>query len=106
MLRAMRSLAGLGASRTLLKTAVRGGLLRLSSHELSHGEGVLGSRNVRRFPVASILAIEIEPMDPSGRAVRLRLRTAEGEALTLEGVNPVAARRLRELVAILRGERG
>lgn len=105
MIRTMRSLAALGASRTLLKTAVRGGLLRLTGQELSYGEGVLGSRNLRRFPLAAIASIELEAGDAVGRAVRLQMRTNDGTALTLEGVSPLAARRLQELVAILRGER-
>jgi hypothetical protein len=105
MLKTMRSLAALGATSTLLKTSVRGGLLRLTSSELSYGEGLLGSRNLRRFPVVGLVALDLEDEDAAGRGVRLRLRAADGESLTVGGVSPLAARRLRELVAILRNER-
>jgi phosphotransferase system HPr (HPr) family protein len=102
MLRTMRLLAGLGSSRTLLKTAVRGGLVRLSAVELSYGEGVLGTRNQRRAPVGSVLSVEIEE-SPAGRGAAVTIRFTQGEPLALASVNPLAARRLRDLVAALQG---
>jgi hypothetical protein len=94
-----RRLQRLAASRTLLKTAVRGGVLRLSAEALTYGEGVLGSRNPRQVPVAAISAIDVETPKTAG-GVRLHIRTADGVALEVNDVSPVAAARLRELIAI------
>lgn len=104
MLRTMRALAGLGGSRVLLKTAVRGGLLRLSTTELSYGEGVLGTRNLRRLPLDSVRAVEVEE-SPVGRSAVLTIRLAGAPPLRLEGVSPTAARRLRGLLTALQGAR-
>lgn len=89
-------------SRPLLKTAVRGGVLRLNAENLTYGEGVLGTRNVRSLPLADLARVE-ERSNGCGREVCLVLCQAATEWLTVEGVNPVAARRLRALVSILKG---
>lgn len=104
MLRAMRALVGVGSSRTLLKTAVRGGILRLTAAELSFGAGFLGSRNLRRYPLSTIAGVELEEQI-AGRAVALIVQLVAEPPLRFDGVSPVAARRLRELLAALRGIR-
>lgn len=92
------------AGRPLLRTAVRGGVLRLTASALTYGEGMLGSRNQRSFAVAAIERLEVVA-NQAARGVSLRIATASGEELRCEGVSPAAAMRLRELVIILRGER-
>lgn len=89
-------------SRPLLKTAVRGGVLRLDAENLTYGEGVLGTRNVRSLPLSDLARVE-ERSSGCGRGVCLILFQAATEWLTVEEVNPVAARRLRALVSILQG---
>lgn len=89
-------------SRPLLKTAVRGGVLRLNAENLTFGEGVLGTRNVRSLPLTDLAHVE-ERSSGCGRGVCLVLRQAATEWLTVEEVNPVAARRLHALVSILKG---
>jgi hypothetical protein len=91
----------LAACQTLLKTAVRGGVLRLTAATLSYGEGVLGSRNIRYVAVSAISAVEIES-DALARDVTLCIQMLDGTALTLHGVSPTAAGRLRDLITTLR----
>lgn len=88
--------------RTLLRTAVRGGLLRLSSSELVYGEGFLGSKNMRRMPLAQLLSLQVEPGAVAVGGVRLRVSVAGEPELVLEGVNAGAAQRLLQIVEILR----
>ncbi len=95
----------LAASRPLLKTAVRGGVLRLTGSTLVYGEGPLGSRNPWQLPLATIEAVEVLAPVASG-GVSLRIRTVAGQVRCVEGVSPAAARRLVTLVTLLGGHRG
>jgi hypothetical protein len=88
--------------RTLLRTAVRGGLLRLSGAELVYGEGFLGSKNMRSVPLGRIESLLIEPGAVAVGGVRLRVNVVGELELLIEGVNAGAARRLIQLVQILR----
>jgi hypothetical protein len=66
----------------LLKTSVRGGVLTLTHRELVLGEGWLGVRNVRRFPLTALTALEVlsSPHDTLLRRNKLlRFRWADGE---------------------------
>lgn len=88
--------------RTLLRTAVRGGLLRLNGSELMYGEGFLGSKNLRSVPLARLGPLAIEPGAVAVGGVRLRVALAGEADLLFEGVNRGAAERLVKLVDILR----
>lgn len=87
--------------RTLLRTAVRGGLLRLNAVELVYGEGFLGSKNLRSVPLAKIVSLAVEPGPVAVGGVRLRVGVAGEPDLLFEQVNPGAAQRLIKLVGIL-----
>jgi hypothetical protein len=90
-------------SRCRLKLAVRGGILRLTGDELSVGMGFLGSRDVRRLPLAAIVAVEDEPGVVPADGVTLRVITADDD-LAIAGVSPLSARRLRAMLRTLRAQ--
>lgn len=92
------------ASRPLLKTTVRGGVLRLDANDLTFGEGVLGARNVRSLPLAELDRIE-DRSDECGRGMCLVFCRGATEWLTVKDVNPLAAHRLRALVSVLQEQR-
>ncbi|MDW8403480.1 hypothetical protein [Chloroflexus sp.] len=91
-------------SRPLLKTMVRGGVLRLDANDLTFGEGVLGARNVRSLPLAELDRIE-DRSDECGRGMCLVFCRGTTEWLTVKDVNPLAAHRLRALVSVLQEQR-
>jgi hypothetical protein len=102
MLQLLHTIAGLAlpASRSRLKLAVRGGILRLSGDELSFGRGLFGSRELRRVPLAAITAIEVEPGLAASDGLRLHIRSADGELL-VAGVSPLSASRLQTMLRAL-----
>lgn len=88
--------------RTLLRTSVRGGLLRLNGAALVYGEGFLGSKNQRSLPLERIEALTIEPAPAAMGGVGLHIAIAGEPPLRLAGVSPQAAQRLLRLFSILR----
>lgn len=98
----LRRIAAARSRRPLLRTAVRGGLLRLQPDALIYGEGWLGSRQPRRISLDTIAAVRITPDPTDTRGVRLRIAAAD-ESWEFTGVSPLAARRMARLIAALRG---
>ncbi|MCG8346884.1 MAG: hypothetical protein MI924_03795 [Chloroflexales bacterium] len=94
----------LAPRRTLLRTAVRGGLLRLNGMELIYGEGFLGSRNSYRAPLSRLVSLTINPGAVAVGGVNLCISIADEPDLLIEGVNAAAAERLIRLVEILRNQ--
>ncbi len=85
----------------LLKARVHGGLLILTDRELVLGEGWLGAANVRRFPLASLAHLELQPaagQHALRRSMRLHFEWRDGRATDVDGVGPAAARRVYGLV--------
>lgn len=105
MYRLLNTIAALAlpASRCRLKLAVRGGIVRLTGGELSVGMGFLGSRDVRHIPLAAIVALEDEPGVLPADGVTLHVITAEDD-ITIAGVSPLAARRLRAMLRTMRAQ--
>lgn len=67
----------------LLKARVHGGLLILTDRELVLGEGWLGAANVRRFPLASLAHLELQPaagQHALRRSMRLHFEWHDGRA--------------------------
>jgi hypothetical protein len=83
-------------------------MLLLTDDELVLGEGWLGARNARHFPLQALVRLELLPSS-SGRALRrnLLLRFVwVGSATTdVEDVGPVAAHRLHGLLERLCGSK-
>jgi hypothetical protein len=92
----------LANTRTLLKTAVRGGVLRVTGSELVYGEGVVGSRNQRRLPLRELATLTVHAPQAGVFTVAVTIHAASGPWLTLEGFSPTAAQRLARIVAVLR----
>src|SRR5690349_6875141 len=92
------------ANAKLLKTPVRGGVLTLTNHDLLLGEGWLGAKNVRRFPLQSLERLDLLPA-PSEQALRrrflLRFVWADGQVTEVDGVGPAAARHIHAFVQAL-----
>jgi hypothetical protein len=92
----------------LLKTPMRGGILILTDTELVLGEGVLGAKNVRRFPLQSLAHLDLLP-SPGEQVLRrgttLRFVWADGQTTSVDYVGPVAARRIQEILDLLRHTR-
>ncbi|WP_029215020.1 hypothetical protein [Kallotenue papyrolyticum] len=88
----------------LVKTPFRGGMLILTHQELVLGEGLLGARNIRRFPLRHLARLELRP-SPSeavlGRSVCLRFVWIDGQITDVDGVGPLAGERIRMLLARL-----
>lgn len=89
----------------LIKTRVRGGILTITDRELVHGEGLLGTQHVRRFPLDTLDGVELLPSPGGGaalgRTLLLRLRWRDGQTLDVDGVGPIAARRITTLLSAM-----
>lgn len=89
----------------LLKTMMRGGVLTLTNRELVLGEGFLGVRNVRRFPLTTLARLDVIDGMREGRPqrdVELRFVWMDGETTVVQGLGPVAAQRIQYLLKVLR----
>ncbi len=88
----------------LLKTRIRGGILTVTDRELMLGEGWLGTQNVRRFPLHLLVGVELQP-SPGERLLTkstlLRLTWSDGEVTDVDGVGPIAAQRIRDILTAL-----
>jgi hypothetical protein len=102
MLKLLNMIANLALppSRCRLRLAVRGGIVRLTGDELSLGMGFLGSRDVRRVPLETIIAVEAVPGLAPTDGVTLYILTVDDD-LVIPGVSPLAARRLRAVLRTL-----
>ncbi len=88
----------------LLKTPMRGGIVTITDRELVVGEGWLGTRNVRRFPLQSLMQIELLPALPSESMRhhrRIRFRWDDGQSTEVAGIGPLAAQRIYALLHAL-----
>jgi hypothetical protein len=89
----------------LVKTPFRGGMLTLTNHELVLGEGILGARNVRRYPLKQLARIDIEPSPGDGPIKRnkcLRFVWIDGQVTEVDGIGPIAADRIHYVLSALR----
>ena len=89
----------------LLKTPMRGGIMTLTERELVLGEGVLGAKNVRRFPIQALAQLDRLPSTGEQtlrRSVLLRFVWADGQTTDVDGIGPVAAQRIQDLLQSLR----
>lgn len=85
----------------LLKTPIRGGILTLTDREIVVGEGWLGSRNVRRFPLHSLRRLDLQPLlgeRVPPRSILLRFEWADGDTIEVHDIGPVAARQVRNIL--------
>ncbi len=88
----------------LLKTRIRGGILTVTDRELVLGEGWLGTQNVKRFPIYLLVAVELQPSPserPLHRSMVLRLVWGDGTVTDVDGVGPIAAQRIRDILTTL-----
>jgi hypothetical protein len=89
---------------TLLKTRVRGGILTITERELLLGEGWLGTQNVKHIPIHLIIGVDLQP-SPSerllNRSTLLRLVWGDGNVTEVDGIGPIAAQRVRDLLRTL-----
>ncbi len=89
----------------LVKTPFRGGVLTLTNHELVLGDGILGARNVRRYPLKQLARVDIEPSPGDGPIKRnrcLRFVWIDGQITEVDGVGPIAAERIHYVLSALR----
>ncbi len=88
----------------LLKTPMRGGIVTLTDRELVLGEGVLGTKNVRRFPLQSLVRLDRLP-SPGDHVLRrsmlLRFVWADGQTTEVDGIGPLAAQRMHDILQVL-----
>ena len=83
---------------------MRGGLVTLTNRELVLGDGLLGTRNVRRFPLQSLMHLDLLP-SPGDKALRrnmlLRFMWVDGQTTEVDGIGPIAAQRIHTIVHAL-----
>lgn len=86
---------------TLFKTPMHGGIVTITEREIVVGEGWLGTRNVRRFPLQSLAHLDLLP-SPHGNglqhSVLVRFVWTDGQITEVDGVGPIAAQRLSALL--------
>jgi hypothetical protein len=90
----------------LLKTPMRGGILTLTDHELVLGEGLLGTRNVRRFPIQSLTHLDLLPSSDNPvlqQNMLLRFVWDDGQTTEVDGIGPIAAQRIHDILQALGG---
>lgn len=90
----------------LLKTRIRGGILTLTDRELVLGQGWLGTQHVRRYPIQGLAAVELQPSPDDqvlNRSILLRLRWHDGQIIEVDGLGPIAADRVRNILQALCG---
>lgn len=89
----------------LLKTPMQGGILTLTNRELVLGEGILGTQYIRRFPLRDFARLDVLP-SPNDRSLRrsqlLRFVWIDGQMTDVDGVGPIAARRIAYVLQALR----
>ena len=85
---------------------MRGGILTLTNRELVLGEGWLGTQNERRFPLQSLVHLDLLP-SPSdnvpGQNMLLRFVWVDGQPTEVDGIGPIAAQRIRSILRALCG---
>lgn len=93
----------------LLKTPMRGGIVTITDRELVLGEGWLGTRNVRRFPLQSLMHIELLPsLQSKGMQHHMCVRFVwdDGQSTEVDGIGPIAAQRMSDMLHALYGRDG
>lgn len=90
----------------LLKTLMRGGILTLTHREVVLGEGLLGTQNVRRFPLQSLAHLDLLP-SPGDKVLRqnmlLRFVWDDGQTTEVDGIGLIAAQRIHDILQALCG---
>ena len=89
---------------TILKLPYRGGVLRLTGAAITLAHGVFGSGAQRHYPLDTLAELAVGRPRPTNafRGGPLRLTFQGGATLELDGVGPLAARRLARAVSALR----
>jgi len=89
----------------LFKTPVRGGTVTVTDREIVVGDGWLGTHNVRRFPLQSLAHLDLLP-SPKDKGLQhsmlVRFVWTNGLITDVDGVGPLAAQRLHNLLQALR----
>jgi hypothetical protein len=85
----------------LFKTRMRGGTLTLTDREVVLGEGWLGAQNVRRFPLHTLVHLDLLPSPGQSvlqRSMQLRFVWADGDIVDIYDVGPIAAGHVRDIL--------
>jgi hypothetical protein len=85
---------------------MRGGILTLTNRELVLGEGWLGTQNERRFLLQSLVHLDLLPSSNDkvlGRNMRLRFVWVDGQTTEVDGIGPIAAQRIHDILRVLCG---